>query len=172
MTYRLQDSLPIDVLRQLWHERQAMERQLTDGVREPTVIERCKIEEVFAVRLDDELHFERGACHLRNPRLADTVADNLQHFNERRYRLCAWCVMPNHVHVVFRPFEGERLAAILHSWKSYTSHVASSIVGTTTLWAREYFDRVIRDERHLADAIGYVRNNPAKAALTGWKWVG
>jgi Transposase and inactivated derivatives len=172
ITYRLHDSLPIEVVRRLWSEREAMERQVTGGIRRPTVIERCKIEEAFAIRLDDELHFERGSCHLRNPRLADTVAENLLHFDGSRYSLHAWCVMPNHVHVVVRPFEGEDLERILHSWKSYTSHKASSIVGTTTLWAREYFDRVIRDERHLADAIGYVRNNPAKAGLTGWKWVG
>jgi hypothetical protein len=31
---------------------------------------------------------------------------------------------------------------------------------------------MIRDERHLADSISYVRNNPAKAGLMNWKWVG
>ena len=80
--------------------------------------------------------------------------------------------MPNHVHVVFRPFEGEHLDRILHSWKSYTAHVAFSIVGTKTLWAREYYDRVIRDERHFGNAVAYVRNNPGKAGLVGWRWVG
>lgn len=80
--------------------------------------------------------------------------------------------MPNHVHTVVRPFAGESLEEILHSWKSYTAHKATSIVGTRKLWAREYFDRMIRDERHLADAISYVRNNPAKAGLLNWKWVG
>jgi REP element-mobilizing transposase RayT len=172
MTYRLHDSLPLHVLERLREEREALTRQLTGGLREPTAIERFDIEEAFALRLDDELHVERGECHLRYPQLADRLVENLQHFNGNRYDLFAWCVMPNHVHLVFRPFAGETLDRILHSWKSYTSHVASGIVGTTTLWAREYYDRMIRDERHFCSSVAYVRNNPAKAGLMGWKWVG
>jgi REP element-mobilizing transposase RayT len=156
----------------LLREREEMTREITGGLRQPTAIERFNVEEAFTIRLDDELHVERGACHLRNPKLADAVTENLQHFNNGRYLLHAWCVMPNHVHVVFTPSDGESLDRILHSWKSYTSHVASRIVGTTTLWAREYFDRVIRDERHFVNAVAYVRGNPAKAGLSGWRWVG
>ena len=172
VTYRLHDSLPMNVLRQLWRDREAMTHQLTGGIRPLTAIERFDIEEAFAMRLDDELHVERGECHLRNPQLADAVVENLHHFNGKRYSLYAWCVMPNHMHVVFRPSDGESLDGILHSWKSYTSHVASSMVGTTTFWAREYYDRLIRDERHFFNAVVYVRNNPAKAGLIGWRWVG
>jgi REP element-mobilizing transposase RayT len=172
LTYRLHDSLPVEVWQRLLREKEEMKLEITGGFRNLTAIERFDVEEAFAIRLDDELHVERGACHLRNPQLADAVAENLHHFKDCRYSLYAWCVMPNHVHVVFRPFEGERLDRILHSWKSFTSHVASRIAGTRTLWAREYYDRVIRDERHLANAIAYARGNPAKAGLTGWRWVG
>jgi len=172
LTYRLHDSLPLGVLRRLQEEREAMAHQLTGGTRQPTAVERFDIEEAFAIRFDDELHVERGACHLRNAQLADVVVENLQHFDGERYTLHSWCVMPNHVHVVVRPFEGETLDRILHSWKSYTAHIAFSIVGTRTLWAREYYDRVIRDERHFFNAVAYVRNNPARAGLVGWRWVG
>jgi REP element-mobilizing transposase RayT len=170
--YRLHDSLPLTVLQRLWSEREAMIRQLTGGLREATVVERCRVDEAFGERLDDELHFGCGACHLRNPILADVVADNLKYFHGSRYELFAWCVMPNHVHVVFKPAEGECLDSVFHSWKSFTSHRASTIVGTRKLWAREYFDRIVRDEKHLANAIAYVRGNPVKAGLMGWKWVG
>jgi REP element-mobilizing transposase RayT len=172
VTYRLRDALPLSVLERLHYEREAMTRQLTGGIRTPTAIERFTIEEAYAQRVDDELHTERGVSHLRNQQLADAVADNLQHFNRIRYSMFAWCVMPNHVHVVFRLAGNETLDRVLHSWKSYTSHVASAIVGTTTLWAREYCDRVIRDERHFHDAVAYVRNNPVRSGLQGWKWVG
>src|SRR3954468_5571794 len=67
LTYRLHDSLPIYVVHQLARQREAMTRQLTGGVRPPTAIERFKIEEAYALRLDEELHAERGECHLRNP---------------------------------------------------------------------------------------------------------
>jgi len=172
LTYRLHDSLPLHVLHRLREEREAMTRQLTGGLRAPTAIERFDIEEACALRLDEELHVGRGHCYLRNPQLADTIVENLHHFSGTRYSLYAWCVMPNHVHVVFRPCEGESLERILHSWKSFTSHAAWPIVGTKTLWAREYYDRMIRDERHFFDSVAYVRNNPIKAGLTGWRWVG
>jgi hypothetical protein len=129
ITHRLHDSLPVEVTRQLWLEKQAMERQVTGGIRALTVIERSRIGDAFAILLDDELHAERGACHLRDPKLAELVAGNLQYFNGRRYE-------PNHVHTVVRPFAGESLDEILHSWKSYTAHRATSIVRTRKLWAR------------------------------------
>ena len=172
LTYRLHDSLPLNVLHRLQQEREATSHQLTGGLRQPTAIERFEIEEAFSIRLDDELHVERGECHLRKPRLGARVVENLQHFNGSRYSLHAWCVMPNHVHIVFTPFAGETLDRILHSWKSYTAHIAFPIIGTRTLWAREYYDRVIRDERHFFNAVAYVRNNPARAGLVGWNWVG
>ncbi|MBV8547071.1 MAG: transposase [Acidobacteria bacterium] len=164
--------MPNYVLQQLRDERESMIRQRTGGLRQPTAIERFDVEEAFALRLDDELHVGRGKCHLRNTALADAIVENLHHFEGTRYSLYAWCVMPNHVHVVFRPFEGDSLERILHSWKSFTSHRASGIVGTRTLWAREYYDRMIRDERHFFDAVAYVRHNPIKAGLAGWRWVG
>jgi REP element-mobilizing transposase RayT len=43
--------------------------------------------------------------------------------------MLAWVVMPNHVHALFRPFEGWSLAAILHSWKSFTANQANTILG-------------------------------------------
>jgi len=80
--------------------------------------------------------------------------------------------MPNHVHVVFTPSSGESLDDILHSWKSYTSHEAIKFLGVHKFWAREYFDRIIRNDRDLENTISYVRANPAKARLLNWPWVG
>ena len=76
--------------------------------------------------------------------------------------------MPNHVHVLLFIAKGDALPAILHSWKSYTSHQ----IGRGPIWQREYFDRVIRSPQEYADAKEYVRRNPAKAGLAKWPWVG
>ena len=80
--------------------------------------------------------------------------------------------MPNHAHVIMRLFVGSDLAKVLHSWKSYTSNVANSILGRTgTFWFREYYDRCIRDERELLRTVRYVLENPAKAGLRDWPYV-
>ena len=89
------------------------------------------------------------------------------------YDLPAWCVMPNHVHVVVRPREGHRLADILHSWKSFTATRINRLLGRTgRQWQREYYDHLIRDEREFGRIIQYILQNPAKAGLKHWPWVG
>lgn len=45
-------------------------------------------------------------CFLRDERLAKIVEDALLHFAGQRYALHAWCVMPNHFHMLFTPNEG------------------------------------------------------------------
>ena len=54
----------------------------------------------------------------------------------------------------------------MHSIKSYTAHEANRILNRTgQFWAKEYFDRYIRDHRHFASTIAYIENNPVKARL-------
>jgi hypothetical protein len=52
---------------------------------------------------------------LRNDRVAELMANALRYFDGQRYELFAWCVMPNHVHVVFGPYADWTLHKILHS---------------------------------------------------------
>jgi putative DNA methylase len=80
--------------------------------------------------------------------------------------------MPNHVHAVVQPLATHALAAIVHSWKSFTAKEANHILGASgTFWQREYYDRVIRGEEHLRRVIDYVANNPVKSGLANWQWV-
>lgn len=121
----------------------------------------------------DEKHLDagHGACWLRTPRIAQHVAKALKHFDGERYRLLAWCVMPNHVHVVVQPVEGHELSTIIHSWKSYTANQANRLLDRQgEFWQAEYYDRLIRDEEELLRVIEYVWNNPEKAGFEGWKW--
>ena len=112
----------------------------------------------------------RSIC--ARPEIADAVAGALRAFDGVRYRLFAWCVMPNHVHVVFQPSQGSGLAEILHSWKSFTAREAQRKFGIRgAFWQREYYDHLIRDEEQFFRAVKYVAENPVRAGLEGWKWV-
>ena len=71
--------------------------------------------------------------------------------------------------------EGWTLSTIMHGWRSYTAHQANKILGRTgDFWMDEYFDRYIRDEKHLDTVINYIDNNPVKAGLIEegqfWPW--
>ncbi len=107
-----------------------------------------------------------GSCILRRPEVADLVQSALRHFDGQRYRLDAWCVMPNHVHVVFAPHAEWSLSRILHSWKSYTANQINAVLGTTgTIWESESFDHLIRTPDDWQKFITYTESNPVKAGL-------
>lgn len=161
ITFRERDSLPAHVIARLRQDRKAIERSISAG-REPTAVERAEIRRLFDVRIDAELDCGHGSCRLTN--CARLVADALCFFDGQRYELISYCVMPNHVHVVATLRES--LAKTVHSWKSFVAHAAGE-----KLWAREYFDRLIRDDRDLEATVAYVRDNPRKAGLGNWPWV-
>ncbi|HEY7123193.1 MAG TPA: transposase [Ktedonobacterales bacterium] len=81
--------------------------------------------------------------------------------------------MPNHVHTVIQPLPPAGLPGILHTWKSFTANYAQKFLGVHgSLWQREYYDHLIRDEQALWRIITYVVQNPLKANLPDWPWVG
>ena len=173
VTFRLADALPQAVLTTYQTEREALRARLQAKYEGASTDERLRLERFFSARIQRYLDTGIGCCHLRNPAVAALVARSLLHFNGIRYRLFAWCLMPNHVHVVVQPLEGTSLAAILHSWKSFTAHEASKLlVVKGAFWQREYYDHLIRDERDFQRIITYVVNNPLKAHLVDWPWVG
>jgi putative transposase len=134
-----------------------------------------------AARLPSAMHADRaldsgyGSCLLRETRCAALVEEALLQADAERYRLLAWCVMPNHVHVVAQQIEGFRLGDVVQAWKSTSAHeINHALDRKGRLWRREYFDRFMRDDDHLSNTIAYVENNPVAAQLvaapTEWRW--
>jgi REP element-mobilizing transposase RayT len=100
--------------------------------------------------------------------VAELVEGALFHFNEQRYRLYAWVIMPNHVHVLFLPLNGCSMSKIVGSWKSFTSKKANQLFGRRgKFWKEDYYDRFIRDADHFHDIVTYIELNPVKAGLCG-----
>jgi REP element-mobilizing transposase RayT len=172
ITFRLADSLPAEVAGRLDEERKALAASMIDARANLTAVDRCELARLHAVRLDHALDRGYGSCCLRNPKAADVVKQTLELHNAIQYDLYAWCVMPNHVHVVVELSSGSTLARTLHSWKSYTANAINRFLGRSgRLWQREYFDRLIRDREDLLGTVQYVIDNPVKAGLIDWPWV-
>ncbi len=166
ITFRLADSLPREKLRELDAELERLPPGRRDAERR--------------VRIEQWLDAGSGCCALAHPAVAEYVENALLHFDGDRYRLLAWCVMPNHVHVLAecrRP-----LPDIVQGWKSFTARWALrrndelrlGVPDPKHFWMREYWDRYIRDENHLAAVIAYIHDNPVKAGLcrhpAEWRW--
>jgi REP element-mobilizing transposase RayT len=140
--------------------------------RDLSVDERNKIQQLSTPIIEGFLDNGAGTCRLQNPVSAEELANTLRHFDRTRYQLFAWCIRPNHVHVVVRLFPGEKLTVVVHSWKSFSAKHANRVLGTHgAFWQREYYDHLIRGEEEFGRAVRYVAENPAKANLQHWKWV-
>ena len=100
------------------------------------------------------------------PRVARVVEDALLYFRGQRYALHAWCVMPDHVHVLMTPFEDRSLDTILHSWKSFTANEVNKMLHRAgALWQPESFDHLVRSQQAFERFIAYIEANPVQASL-------
>jgi len=115
---------------------------------------------------DDVLDQGHGSAVLRDPTCARIVADALRFYDPERYGLHAWCVMPNHVHILLATNEAHEPGAIVQAWKSFTARKINALLGRSgQLWATDYFDRFMRDETHYQTTKLYIEMNPVKAGL-------
>ncbi len=172
ITFRLDDSLPKSVLDRIESERESLVKTAKQLERELSASERIKIQQLLTKVIEQYLDNGAGACHLKHPAVAGIVADALRHFDDQRYRLFAWCIMPNHVHVVVRVLPDHTLAEVVHSWKSFTAKRSNELLSVTgSFWRREYYDHLVRDESEFERAVRYVAENPEKAGLRNWGWV-
>ena len=107
-----------------------------------------------------------GACWLNREPIAKLVENAFLAFDGQRYRLHAWNIMPNHVHVLFNVMPDTSLGTIVGSWKRFTARKANDQLGRTgAFWQTEYWDRFIRNEAHFFATEGYIDQNPVKAGL-------
>jgi len=83
----------------------------------------------------------------------------------QQVRVWAYCLMPNHVHLVVAPPSAEALAvAMREAQGTYARHVNRAHGWTGHLWHARYFACAM-DERHAIAATRYVLQNPVRAQL-------
>jgi REP element-mobilizing transposase RayT len=152
ITFRLHDSLPRNVLVR-WKEELKLETS-------------AEAESIMRRRVEAYLDQGHGSCYLRQHDIAEMVQRALLFHDRTKYRLAAWVVMTNHVHMLCTPRAGNSLAEIMHSIKSFTSNEANKMLDRAgRFWQKEYFDRFIRNPRQFARTVAYIENNPVKANL-------
>lgn len=151
--FRLADSLPSRVM---------------DGIRAAPAVHRLAAAE-------SSLDAGYGSRALADARVASIVSDALAHFDGERYRLLAWCIMPNHVHLLVERFPSWPIAIHVRTWKSFSARRANGLIGAAgALWARDYFDRAMRTDDQTERTSVYIETNPVAAGLCAhpedWPW--
>ena len=92
-------------------------------------------------------------------------------------RLIAFCVMPNHWHLVVWPDQRVSISAFMH-WVTSTHvrryHLHHGLTGTGHLYQARYRNHVCKDDRGVLAVMRYVEGNPVAAGIVrraqSWRW--
>ena len=182
VTFRLANSLPVTVLERLRTQFEEAERRIarcddqTERARQQYLLQRRHFGQWDAY-LD---RAASGPTWLKDERVAQIVAGAMHHYDDERYALDVYCIMPNHVHVVLHPRPDERgktyaLSRIMHGIKGFSAGEANKALGRQgRFWQRESYDHVVRNRDEWQRIIRYVLLNPVKADLVedweDWPW--
>ncbi len=127
---------------------------------------------------------------LTQENIAQIIIERLNLLDGKLYKLCAYCIMSNHVHILFDTAEQLKnirineevnsrnfinVSKIMQLIKGATSFEINKILNKKgTLWLRDYWDHLVRNEKEFTNISNYIAQNPVKAGLvddwTGWKF--
>lgn len=189
VTFRLAGTLPQQVLDDLQARKERLLRVKAPG--QSAASHRELVHKQLFAAYDEYLDHHRDIHWLDDPRVAAIVRRSLYFLDGKKYGLCSYCILPNHVHVLLRPFdlepaselERERLelgetadtasplAVIMHSLKSYTAHEANKVLHRAgPFWQHESYDHWVRDDEEMERIVAYINANAVKAGLAGRPW--
>jgi len=164
--FRLADSVPAEKLREWEEEREAFAEMQKRGVAlNDDDVQRLRY--LYSENVEKYLDSGHGACLLRSDGALAVVTETLDHDDGVKYRIHAYGVMPNHVHVIVEPFDGVSLRTVVQEWKSVIGHRINRLLGRSgALWQADYYNHIIRTAREYGFQMDYVfRNN----AVASWR---
>jgi len=96
------------------------------------------------------------------------------HCRAAKVEVWAWCLMPNHVHLILVPSDPDGLRrALSRVHRAYAGIVQARRKRSGHFWQGR-FGAVAMDEAHLAAALRYVSLNPVRARMVAraqdWRW--
>jgi carbamoyl-phosphate synthase large subunit len=169
VTFRLADAVPSQLAAQ-WREELQTWRQFHPEPWDSQTTQEYRRR--FLQPREDWLDQGHGGCLLRRTEASEIVANALRHFDETRYYLDAFVVMPNHVHALVQPLAGYALKDIVRSWKSYSARqINKKFARSGGVWMQESFDHIVRDWDSLVRCRQYIARNPEKAGLVATEYV-
>ena len=178
VTYRLAGSIPMETIRRLRQEYEATQINIPGLFSDPEKIKSAKYElqkryfSHFDSLLDKKLN---EPYWLEHDPVAHIVAASLHFLDEKLIELCCFCIMPNHVHVLFSLKDDEQdMFRIMQQHKSFTAKEANRALKLTgQFWEHESYDHVVR-AGEFENIVSYILNNPVKAGFVkewqDWQW--
>lgn len=114
-------------------------------------------------KIDNYLDNSFNGCYL-NDNIVGYLKDFFINKHKDIYKLIAFCIMPNHIHLLFK--QNIELDKIMKTLKGSSSNAINKLLGKKgKFWESGYYDKAIRDEKHFMITYEYIKNNPIKAGL-------
>jgi putative transposase len=175
VTFRLADSMPNHIVAG-WHrdiEHWLQERGLggksVDDVLDSTDVA-CSVKKELRKFKYSQWHGHLDDCHgdclLRKPALAAEIGKSLLHFDDERYDVERFIIMPNHVHVLIQMRSSYDLRKQFREIQRYSARQINRLIERSgELWQGEPFDHIVRSEEQFLYLQKYIRDNPVKGRV-------
>ena len=183
ITFRLAHSLPQSILHELRAEQERERQSICARLRgEEQRVELYNSAKKFFGKYDAWLDqcIEESPRWLAQENIARLVMQEIHRLDVERYHLIAFCIMPNHVHLLIdstgfsqvsptnaagttRPYP---VTDSLRLLKGRTARYCNQAMGRAgDFWYHESYDHVVRDELEYERIFCYILDNPVKAQL-------
>ncbi len=103
----------------------------------------------------------------KDNRIVQILIEDLEFYRKKYdFRLHAFVIMPDHLHLLITPSEKGDISKIMHDFKSHTSQVINKSLGwNSSLWQEGFYEHVIRDRFDFRRKIDYIHKNPLMAGI-------
>ncbi len=175
VTFALKNAIPKEVLEKMKEEKDLIikEIELKKLHKREKKEAIYKEEKRFFAKFDKVLEkYATADDFLKNPKVANIVIEKIKEYDGKKYDLLAYCIMSNHVHLLFctANYENTDVSMTMQLIKGGSSFLCNQFLNREgNFWQKESYDHYVRNERELKNIEFYILENPVKAGLVG-KW--
>jgi putative transposase len=124
----------------------------------------------FEYRLPCAYHLTWGTFN-RKPMLNDSdiavlVIKQLERQSrEEEMLLYAYCVMPDHIHLLIAAGGNHNVVSFVQAYKSKTTRMYWTTKNQGKLWQHGFYDRILREEQDIKQVSRYILENPVRKGI-------
>ncbi|MBQ6100842.1 MAG: transposase [Bacteroidales bacterium] len=158
VTFRLADSLPQEKI----NEYKSIKKQWTDKHPLPwDNAAKDAFHNFVGQKIDYWIDQGYGSCILKEEKIRKMIVESLMFYDNVKYFLYHYVIMPNHVHLLASPIEPYTITEVIGRAKQYTAKEINKLSGHHgPVWQHSMFDRMVRDENDFDRYVNYINNNP------------
>ncbi|MFQ5863294.1 MAG: transposase [Candidatus Brocadiales bacterium] len=116
--------------------------------------------------------------YFSNDRVCSKILASLKSAcKQGQYHLLAYCIMPDHLHVLVHGGEKPKdLRTWVRDFKKYTTYMCRDEIEVNKLWQRDYYEHIVRKDEDILKKAEYIVNNPLRKGIVcrreDYKWQG